>query len=167
MLRWTRVLACGLVSSFVVVGCQSGTSTATLERPGWNTYGVVDGATGIEEELDDLEGGEAGVIVEGEIVEVCAEKGCWMRVREGDDEIFVRFKDYAFFVPRNAAGRRVRLHGETVLQEMPVDELRHYAEDAGASAEEIAAITEPETRVFFFADSVAIEGDGLDEPHRQ
>lgn len=32
------------------------------------------------------------------------------------------------------------------------------------SSAEIAAITEPQTRVIFFADAVFIEGDGLDEP---
>jgi len=90
-----------------------------------------------------------------------------MRVKDGDDEMFVRFQDYAFFVPRNAAGHNVVMHGTAQLQTTSVEELRHYAQDAGKSPEEIAAITEPETRVTFFADSVYIEGAGLAAPHQE
>ena len=46
------------------------------------------------------------VVVEGTITDVCAKKGCWMKVVDGDDEIFVKFRDYGFFVPRNAADHR-------------------------------------------------------------
>lgn len=43
----------------------------------------------------------------GEIKEVCQAKGCWMKVQlESNDEVFVRFKDYGFFVPKDAAGKK-------------------------------------------------------------
>jgi len=38
-----------------------------------------------------------------------------------------------------------------------VDARRHYAEDAGASEEEIAAIVEPELKLAFMATGVMIE----------
>ena len=38
-----------------------------------------------------------------------------------------------------------------------VDELKHFAEDAGEPAEEIAKITKPEERITFMADGVLIE----------
>ena len=87
-----------------------------------------------------------------------------MRVEADDEDLFVRFQDYGFFVPRNAAGHRVVMHGTSVADEVSVEELRHYAKDAGKSEAESAAITEPQTRVTFFADSVYIAGEGLDEP---
>ncbi len=90
-----------------------------------------------------------------------------MRVTDGDDELFVRFQDYGFFVPMNAAAHEVVMHGTSVAQVTSVEELCHYARDAGKSPQEIAAITEPQTRVTFFADSVYIVGPGLDEPHQQ
>ena len=44
----------------------------------------------------------------------------------------------------------------TTLNTTSVDELRHYAEDKGAPAEEIAAITEPKRELRMTADGVVI-----------
>ncbi len=79
--------------------------------------------------------------------EVCQAKGCWMTLHDaqaGDVEIMVRFKDYGFFVPKDIGGRQVIVEGKAFKSVTPVEELRHYAEDAGKSAEEIQKITEPE-----------------------
>jgi hypothetical protein len=105
---------------------------------------------------------------EGTITDVCAIKGCWMRLR-GDDgvEILVRFKDYGFFVPRNATGRRAWVTGTAERVELSVEALRHLAEDARKSPAEIAAITKPSVEVTFTADTVWIEGAGLQDPYRQ
>jgi hypothetical protein len=71
-----------------------------------------------------------------------------------NDAVMVRFKDYGFFVPKDIAGRRVLMNGYAFKELTPVDELRHYAEDAGKSAEEIAAITEPKAEIKFLASGV-------------
>ena len=90
--------------------------------------------------------------------EVCQKKGCWMVVNDGSDdhEIMVRFKDYGFFVPKDLAGTQVLIEGKAFKSVIPVDELRHYAEDAGKSQEEIMAITEPENSYNFEATGVRI-----------
>jgi hypothetical protein len=94
----------------------------------------------------------------GEIKEVCQKKGCWMSMPIGaDDEIFVRFKDYGFFVPLNADGRIATIEGWAYKEVMTVEELKHYAFDAGESDEVIAAITEPEVSYTFMAKGVVIE----------
>jgi hypothetical protein len=139
----------------------------TARSDGWNHYGQGDPAGGTVVAMGALQGGHSDVIVEGTITSVCPKKGCWMRVADGADELFVRFKDYGFFVPMNASGHRVVMHGTATEREVSVDELRHYAEDAGKSAEEIAAITEPRMEVMFMADSVYIAGAGLDAPHEE
>ena len=72
-----------------------------------------------------------------------------------DSEMMVRFKDYGFFVPLDASGE-VLIHGKAFISETSVDDLRHYAEDAGASDDEIAAITTPKTSYNFEADGVLI-----------
>jgi len=105
------------------------------------------------------------VMVAGEIQEVCQAKGCWMMIGEGDHLVRITFKDYAFFVPKNAAGHRAVVIGEAKRVERDVETLRHFAEDGGASPEEIAAITEPEQVIEIVAESVYIEGDDLEEPH--
>jgi len=94
--------------------------------------------------------------LKGTIKEVCTKKGCWMTLSmENDSEMMVRFKDYGFFVPLDASGE-VLIHGKAFVSETSVDDLRHYAEDAGASDDEIAAITTPKTSYNFEADGVLI-----------
>ena len=160
MFRTLLIVAVALLAT----ACQSTTPMSQASADGWAHYGDESVDAGRPVALGTLAGGEDDVVVEATITSVCPKKGCWMRVVEGDEELFVRFKDYGFFVPRNAEGHRVTLHGRAESKVLSVDELRHYAEDAGKSAEAIAAINEPEASITFFADSVYIEGEGLDAP---
>ncbi|HZW62350.1 MAG TPA: DUF4920 domain-containing protein [Flavobacteriaceae bacterium] len=90
--------------------------------------------------------------------EVCQAKGCWMKLQlEDSTEIMVKFKDYGFFVPKNIAGKEVIVNGKAYVSETPVSELRHYAEDAGKSEEEIENITTPERTYAFLADGVLVK----------
>lgn len=95
--------------------------------------------------------------VEALVTEVCQKKGCWMNLTdsyEDQDPMMVRFKDYGFFVPKDLAGRQVVVRGKVYREMTPVDELRHYAEDAGKSEDEIAAITQPREEIKFLATGV-------------
>jgi len=75
---------------------------------------------------------------------VCQKKGCWMKVTLGEKESMVRFKDYGFFVPKDIVGQQAIIEGIAFIEEVSVNALRHYAEDDGKSAKEIAMITESE-----------------------
>ena len=100
------------------------------------------------------------------ITEVCAKKGCWMVLELGDDKnMRVTFKDYEFFVPKDAAGRLATVQGVATMDTTTVEMLQHYAEDAGESQEVIDAITEAEYNYAFEAIGVIIrEADtGTDE----
>ena len=88
--------------------------------------------------------------------DVCQKKGCWMKVGMGEEEAMVRFKDYGFFMPKDIAGKDVIVEGKAYVEEMSVDDQRHYAEDGGATPEEIAAITEPKRTLAFEANGVLI-----------
>jgi len=95
----------------------------------------------------------------GVVEEVCQAKGCWMNVVSENGEggvVFVKFKDYGFFVPKDCAGKKVVMDGYIFKETTPVDELRHYAEDKGASKDEIAAITEPKEELKFMAHGVLL-----------
>lgn len=97
--------------------------------------------------------------VKGKVSGVCQAKGCWMTIvsqEEGKPEMFVKFKDYGFFMPLDLAGKEVVMAGKAFREETSVDELRHYAEDEGQSAEEIAKITEPVEELKFMAYGVVI-----------
>ncbi len=97
-------------------------------------------------------------IVEGTIQECCQKKGCWMKVDMGDGESMrVSFKDYGFFVPLDAGGKTMTMKGVAMYDTISVDYLKHLAEDANATQEEIDAITEPELALTFEATGVHIK----------
>lgn len=98
----------------------------------------------------------AEVTVKGEIAEVCQMKGCWMDMAIGSDTMTVRFKDYGFFVPKDAGGKPVVIAGFVERKEESVEWLKHKAQDAGKPQEEIDAITEPKISYAFTANGVAI-----------
>ncbi|MDO6492930.1 MULTISPECIES: DUF4920 domain-containing protein [unclassified Cellulophaga] len=94
----------------------------------------------------------------GKVLDVCQSKGCWMKLDLGDGEqAMVKFKDYGFFMPKDIAGKEVVINGKAFIEQMSVDEQQHYAEDGGATKEEIAQITEPKKTYRFEADGVLLK----------
>ncbi|MDT0540358.1 DUF4920 domain-containing protein [Croceitalea sp. P059] len=93
----------------------------------------------------------------GKITEVCQAKGCWMKVDlSNGQEVFVKFKDYGFFVPLDSSDKTVVMNGKAFIEEMSVEEQKHYAEDEGVAKEEIAKITQVKKTLRFEADGVLI-----------
>ena len=69
--------------------------------------------------------------IEGQIIDVCPKKGCWMNVKIDQDTIFVKFRDYAFFVPKSGIqGKKVFMSGDIFRDTISIERLRHYAEHA-------------------------------------
>ncbi len=117
-----------------------------------------EGAISVDEFASQMEGKDSmEVKITAVAQEVCQKKGCWMKVEMADEgSMRIRFKDYGFFVPKDLSGREVVFSGMAYRETVSVEDLQHYAEDGGSSAEEIAAITEPETNISFMADGVMI-----------
>jgi hypothetical protein len=110
----------------------------------------------LKKEISDFN--KKAVKIEGEILSSCPMKGCWIKIRSEEDTILVRFKDYGFFVPKNGIdGDRAIVNGKISLETLSVEQLRHYAEDAGKSQEEINKIKDPQVSLTFLADGVYIE----------
>ncbi|WP_113660823.1 DUF4920 domain-containing protein [Pedobacter nanyangensis] len=101
---------------------------------------------------------KADMKVEGEVVTVCKKKGCFMTVKISDKEtMFVKFKDYGFFMPKDLpAGTKVVIDGFAERKTTSVEDLKHYAEDAKKSPEEIAKITQPKKEIVFEAKGAVI-----------
>lgn len=78
----------------------------------------------------------ADVKLEAPILEVCQKKGCWMNLKNGDEKIMVKFKDYAFFMPKDCPGKTAVVQGKVFMEETSVEMLRHLAEDGGMSAKD-------------------------------
>jgi hypothetical protein len=128
-----------------------------------NTYGTeftevnIISTAQLQESLGDQDSIQATVTAE--IVESCQSKGCWMDVKLQDGSTMkVTFRDYAFFVPvEDLSGRQVVMTGTARHEVISVDDQRHFAEDAGKSVEEIAAITQPREELRFVADGVKLK----------
>lgn len=95
--------------------------------------------------------------VEGKIESCCQKKGCWTEVFVNDSEtVHVTFKDYGFFVPKDAGGKTIIMEGVAKYDTTNVEMLKHLASDAGKSQAEIDKITEPEYELVFEASGVII-----------
>ena len=104
------------------------------------------------------EGDTVNVKFTSKINDVCQKKGCWMNVDlVNDEKVFVKFKDYGFFMPLNAKNEEVIVNGKAFISVESVDELKHYAKDAGKSQAAIDSIKSPVTTYAFIADGVLIK----------
>lgn len=130
-------------------------------KPG-DSYGekiTADGAVPLNDAVAKLNDGTEliNTKVKAKIVEVCPKKGCWLKLQLNDKETaMVKMKDYGFFLPLAAKGKTVVIDGEVKKKTISVAELKHYAEDAKKSKEEIDAITKPENEIRVMAKGILI-----------
>jgi len=129
-------------------------------KPG-DWYGekiTADGAVNIADVAAKLDKTEAvDTKIKAKIVEVCPKKGCWLKLQVNDSTTaMVKMKDYGFFLPLAAKGKTVVVDGEVKMKTTSVAELKHYAEDAKKSKEEIAAITKPEKEIRVTAKGIVV-----------
>ena len=84
------------------------------------------------------------VRIDATVTSVCKKKGCWMGVKDAQGTVArVTFKDYAFFLPKNAMGGKVDIEGVLTEREMSQDEAQHYADDAAKAGEAPRKVTGP------------------------
>ncbi len=96
--------------------------------------------------------------LEVEIEDVCQMKGCWMTAKLPDGRTMrITFKDYGFFVPKNATGYTAVIEGKAVKRMTDEETLRHYAEESGQPQEEIDKIDGPGEELSFVASGVEIK----------
>jgi hypothetical protein len=160
-----------LAFAAVLVACKSGkeeqkTDKKEVAESAYNSFGekisedaYITSADAFTKYKGLKEGDTLNLKFASTINEVCSKKGCWMTLPVGDsgETVMVRFKDYGFFMPLDSQGNEVIVEGKAYVKETSVDELRHYAEDAGKSAEEIAKITEPKLEMAFEASGVLMK----------
>ncbi len=120
---------------------------------------TTDGAVPLTEVAKKIADGEKAIDtkVKAKIIEVCPKKGCWLKLElENGETATVKMKDYGFFLPLAAKGKTVVIEGEVKIKNTSVEELRHYAEDAKKTKEEIAAITKPQKEVRVTAKGIVV-----------
>ncbi|HMQ07851.1 MAG TPA: DUF4920 domain-containing protein [Saprospiraceae bacterium] len=156
-----RILTIALLTITFLFACKEKSMTSTQDD---NVFGEALSDSEITSlttliNLIASEGEIKPVKTKGRVEAVCQSKGCWMTIVS--DEIpgksfHVNFHDYGFFVPKDIAGREVIIEGKAFRDLTSVEELQHYAEDEGKSAEEIAAITEAIEEYKFTATGVRL-----------
>lgn len=117
-------------------------------------------AISVQDMLKKYEGksGEMEFTFEGKLNEICSKAGCWVNIDKGNGETFmVRFKDHFTIPPDTKVNTEAYLHGVMFRDTISVDMLRHFAEDAGKSPEEIAKITKPKIELGFTADGITLK----------
>lgn len=97
------------------------------------------------------------VVVSGTITEVCQVAGCWVKLKnDAGEDVFVKFQDGKIAIPKNMAGRKAVVHGTALRKTISVEDQRHFAEDAGKTAEEIAQIKQPKTQLRINSNGVVV-----------
>jgi hypothetical protein len=87
----------------------------------------------VEQATSDANVGQT-LAVRAPAAEVCQHKGCWMVLTEGSRSIRVTFRDYAFFVPKDIAGKTVVVEGVLSRRLLSADEAKHFDEESGAGS---------------------------------
>lgn len=97
------------------------------------------------------------IIIKAKVTGVCQKRGCWLTLdNEKKETVFVKMKDYGFFLPSSIMGKTVLLEGSAEKKITSIEELKHYAKDAKKSKEEIAKITTPKTEYRVLASGIKV-----------
>ena len=146
----------------------AGVSTLAMAQPpagdakAGDFYGEkisTDGALAFSDVIRKVQGGNdfTNVKFTAKVTDVCPKKGCWLKLETPQgEEVMVKMKDYAFFLPVAAKGKQVVIEGEVIMKTTSVAELKHYAEDAKKTQAEIDAIKEPKKEVRVTAKGIVI-----------
>jgi hypothetical protein len=99
---------------------------------------------------------KAEVKIKGVVTDVCTMEGCWIKVQSADGKMMVKMKDHQFTVPVALNGKTVIIAGDAEEKITSVEQLKHFAADAGKSKEEIAAIKEAKKEIVIDAKGVLV-----------
>ena len=111
------------------------------------------------EQLADLVKAHPGslkVKLKGKVTEVCQAEGCWIKIQSPDGNMMVKMKDHKFTVPVILNGKNIVIEGFAESKLTTLEQLRHFAEDAGKSKAEIAKITEPKKELIVQANGILV-----------
>ena len=100
-------------------------------------------------------------VMEGRIVAVCQEKGCWANLElPAGQTIKVLFRDSngdEFSIDKTSKNKMIDVNGVGYIDTTSVEMLKHYAQDDGASKEAIEKIKTPEIKPVFTASGAILK----------
>ena len=100
---------------------------------------------------------DKAVLLTGKVDSVCRVKGCWMIIASEKSKANARitFKDYAFFVPKDAKGMKTKMSGVIKMKTLSEGERQHLADDGKVDVSEI-----PKVELRLVADGVELYPQG-------
>lgn len=121
-----------LLLMFIVFACAQNNQQSEVQKFGGEV--TIAESTPIAQVIQDAEkyvGNE--VRLTGTISEICQKKGCWLKMTDGQNELTIRFKDYAFFVPTDAVNSQVTVQGifEVAMNDHIMQEANKNKSDSG------------------------------------
>jgi hypothetical protein len=160
-----RSLHISLIATVLLFSCnptgkkQAGTEKQASEQGYYGEKITTENSISGSQLLDMMQNKDSvWVTMKSKIVSNCQKSGCWMDLDLGNDEVIkVSFKDYTFVIPIDSQGKMATVEGFAKKELISVELLKHYAEDAGKTEEEIAGITKEEYIYTFEATGVIIE----------
>jgi hypothetical protein len=94
------------------------------------------------------------VLIHGRLSDVCQRKGCWTVIQDEGAHVRVRFKDYGFFIPKDATGREAFVEGIVTIETLSEDEARHYESESRDGDPD--SVKGPQRQVGFMASGVRL-----------
>lgn len=95
--------------------------------------------------------------LEGKIDAVCQGSGCWLNMDIGNGKtVHVTFKDEAFTLPKNIAGKKAVIDGIATTDIVSIEMQKKMAEKDGKTQAQIDSITKPLTEYYFEAEGVTM-----------
>ncbi|MDZ7291211.1 MAG: DUF4920 domain-containing protein [candidate division KSB1 bacterium] len=129
----------------------------------WTTYGkkmTTTKTVPVTEALKDVPNDGKTVAVEGVISDVCTNKGCWLIMTDGKQQLRVQFEGYSFFVPWEAKGKKIKAQGVVKIKTVDEKTAKHWAEEQ-SNPEVKPEDVKGEQKVYIMtASGVAIAGGG-------
>ncbi|MBS4028678.1 MAG: DUF4920 domain-containing protein [Ignavibacteriales bacterium] len=107
------------------------------------------------------------VLLEGTIAEVCENKGCWMVLENEKTTVRVEFKNYGFFVPWDAQGKKVKVQGQLKEKKVSASTAKHMAGEMKNSPIKKEEIKKENIVTVFVANGVEIEKGGTISEEQQ
>jgi hypothetical protein len=96
------------------------------------------------------------VQLKANVTDVCTKEGCWIKIKGTTDKFMVKMKDHKFTVPLVLNEKEIIINGIAEEKTTSVEMLQHYAEDAGKTKTEIAAIKEPKKEIVIVAKGILV-----------